>query len=178
MRALIVLLLAFSTNLFADAAVSQEYSDRSKFEYLTKRLFDDDRVDNSMFIGVPISPEENRAVNGGQYLYCAIIADYLGGYDDAIRLYDMALFVLDEFAELHAIRDMDLQINQNQGFLLNSIPEFQKSWLINDKSVLKGAIFEAMLRIIDNEFYRDNPLGKKQASNFYEIYRTRCSDLK
>lgn len=163
---------SFATDIYA-------YKEALKpFESLTFSLFDSDRLDHSFLAGIQVSEIEDKALDGGKYLYCSIIADYLFKIEDAPKLYDKGMALLDDYVAKHATRDSGAsETLKNYTFFSKSIPTFHQSWLINDKQILKGIIFENIYKTINEEFYKNNPLANRNHSKFIEIYSKRCKVL-
>jgi len=86
--------------------------------------------------------------------------------------------LLDQYSENHAIRDVNsYDENLHYSLLSNSIPYYHQSWLINNKETLKGMIFNSIYKIIEAEFYKDNPLGNKNHKVLIKTYSDKCSKL-
>lgn len=147
------------------------------FEDLTTQLFQTPRI-WGWNLDAEISNTENNAVDGAQYLYCASVADFLAKKKDAPRFYDKGMLLLDQYSENHAVRDVKAyDKGLHYSFLSNSIPYYHQSWLINNKETLKGVIFNSIHKIIEAEFYKDNPLANTNHKVLTRIYSDECSKL-
>ncbi|MGQ1326739.1 hypothetical protein ACT4ZY_06740 [Acinetobacter baumannii] len=173
---IISLLLTFSGIVHAEDSYAFGY-EIDNFDKLTEFLFDSDRS-NWVSLYRTESDAESKAMDGAKYLYCASIADYLALIDDAPKFYDIGMQLLDDYATEHAKRDTEFNESiENHSSIYNGI-YYKQSWLINDKNVLKGIIFNTIYEVVDKEFYKDNLIGNKDKKvNFKNIYSNKCKPL-
>ena len=179
MRLPLICSLLFSMSTFAEENLTVSAGEKTikPFEDLTTQLFSTPRV-WGWNLDTEISDSENDAIDGAQYLYCASVADFLAKTQDAPKFYDKGMSLLDQYSEYHAVRDVKAyDKGLHYSFLSNSIPYYHQSWLINNKETLKGIIFNSIHKIIENEFYKDNPLANKNHSVLIRIYNDECSKL-
>lgn len=178
MKPWLILAAILSSSVFAEDVSSYHEVEINAFKDLTFNLFESEQLDYSFLDGVPISEVEEKALNGGQYLYCSIVADKLFKVDVAPKFYDVGMVLLDDYATKYAVRDKSAyETLKYSTYFSSKIPMFNQSFLINDKQILKGIIFEKIDRIINTEFYKDNPLANKNDEKFNKIYADRCRNL-
>lgn len=166
----ILILINLISNVSANNAISIE---PESFDSLTRNLFEKELVDSSVIVGLPLSENDYKSVEGARKLYCASIADFTGNFEDGKKRYDEGMNLLNDFARRHSIRDKYLY-SKPRPYLFNLI-NFNQSWLIDDKEQLKGMIFYKINKIIEDDYYLTDPLGKKGKIKFNLIYEKYCS---
>ena len=179
MRLPLIFSLLISMSTFAEEKSTIIAGERSikSFEDLTTQLFHTPRI-WEWNIDYEIFDTENKAINGAQYLYCASVADFLAKVQDAPKFYDKGMAFLEKYSQYHAIRDVNAYDKAlHYSFFSNNIPYYHQSWLIDNKETLKGVIFNSIYKIIEAEFYKDNPLANKNHRVLIKIYNEECSKL-
>lgn len=120
------------------------------------------------------------ATNGLQNLYCAALSDHIGELKYAPVFYDNGIKLIDSYAEKHAVRDIKSYDNlRNMNSAVMNIPKFHQSWLINDKSVLKGVIFSGIANIFNDADVatNDDINGLKIKKKMKDSYKSNCIPL-
>lgn len=84
--------------------------------------------------------------------------------------------LLNNFARKHAVRDQDIYLSHKP--YLYDLINFHQSWMIDNSEQLKGMIFYKINKIIENDFYMTDPLGKKGRDKLDTIYERYCSKIK
>lgn len=119
-------------------------------------------------------------MNGLQNLYCAALSDHVGELKYASVFYDNGMKLIDNYAEKHAVRDLKSYDNlRNMNSVVMNIPKFHQSWLINDKSVLKGVIFSSISNILNdaNVATTRDIKGLNTKKRMQESYNMNCIPL-
>ena len=163
--------------LFSDVHADNAISDNSEsLDLLTKNLFEIELVDNSLLVGMPLSENDYKSVEGARRLYCASVADFTAKIEDGQKLHDNGMNLLNNFARKHAVRDQDIYLSHKP--YLYDLINFHQSWMIDNSEQLKGMIFYKINKIIENDFYMTDPLGKKGRDKLDTIYERYCSKIK
>lgn len=146
------------------------------FDELTNSIFKDEYLTGPFHI--PVSEVEYRAFTGSKYLYCSVVADFIRKNDKAADWYDRGMILVDDYVKTYAIRDTEAyKTLRYKTSFSSSIPFYHQTWLIDDKDILKGVIFNSIYRVLSDEFYRENPLGDKNYVKFNQIILDKCSKL-
>ena len=123
--------------------------------------------------------EEDMAMIGTQYLYCAVASDILNEKENAENFYLKGMNFLDGYAAKHAYSNPKKYETLEDRTIVSSRVGtfFHHYWFINNKDVLKGMLFAHLANRIEQKYVDIGEGHKESKATLMKIKTQYCKNL-